>query len=199
MGHLEFLRTDINDAPWGWLMKRYKMISMMLLLLLISGCYLPMSGRVVDGETKQPIEGAVVLVEWTEEHGLGLTYHTVYKIAETETDKQGRFSLPGAYNPLVDQPCLVIYKQGYVAWRNDTVFPSFEKRRGYDVWEHGYEYKLERFKDGYSRDLHSSFMDTGLIGLDVEHAPKFEAAYGYELREGMREIEEKKNKLRGDK
>jgi hypothetical protein len=33
----------------------------------------------------------VVLVEWNEEHGLGLPYQTVYKIAETETDQQGKW------------------------------------------------------------------------------------------------------------
>ncbi len=159
------------------------------MLLLMSGCYLPMGGRVIDSETEQPIEGAVVLVEWNEAHGLGLTYHTVYKIAETETDKQGKFSLPGAYNPMIDEPYLVIYKQGYVAWRNDTVFPSFEKRKDYDVWQHGHVYKLERFKDGYSRFRHAMFMDTGIIGASYEKTPRFEEATTFENKAAGPEID----------
>lgn len=152
---------------------------------LLSGCYMGISGRVVDAETMQPLEGAVVLAEWLETHGFGLTSHTVYKIVETETDMNGRFSLPGAYNPMVDEPYLVIYKKGYVAWRNDDIFPGYEKRKDYDVWMHGYNYKLERYKEEYSRKKHSSFMSKGIIGSSLQKTPKFEAAYGYELSTGI--------------
>jgi len=180
---------------------RLKLFALMLLTICtFTGCYMPLTGRVIDAETQQPIDGAVVLVEWNEAHGLGLTYHTVYKIAETETDKKGRFSLPGAYSPFIDQPYLVIYKQGYVAWRNDNVFPGYEKRKDYDVWQHGYVYKLERFKDGYSRDKHSMFMDTGIIGSDMRKTPRYYTGLMYESKAGTEEVERKKrDKIRSDK
>jgi hypothetical protein len=168
-----------------------RFIALLLLLALVTtGCYFPISGRVIDAETQQPIEGAVVLVEWDEEHGLGFTYHTIYKIAETETNKEGKFSLPGAYSPLVDSPSLLIYKQGYVAWRNDTIFPSFEKRKDYDVWQYSYVYKLERFKEGDSRFKHSMFMHTGFGGASYERTPRFEDATTFENKAARPEVEQ---------
>ena len=164
--------------------------ALLILIIAVAGCYLPIRGSVIDAETQQPIEGAVVLVEWDEAHGLGLTYSTVYKIVETETDSKGRFALPGAYNPLVDSPSLIIYKRGYVAWRNDTIFPSFEKRKDYDVWQHGYVYKLERFKEGDSRFKHSMFMHTGFGGASYQRTPRFEDATTFENKAARPEIEQ---------
>lgn len=153
-----------------------------MMFLILSGCYLPLSGKVIDAETQQPIEGAVVLVEWSEIGGLpGLASHSVYKIAETETDSKGKFSLPGAYSIFVDKPSLVIYKQGYVAWRNMTVFPSGVLRKDYDVWQHGHRYKLERFKESYSRLQHFYFMQGGIMGSNGKRTPKFENSVSIEL------------------
>jgi len=172
---------------------------LLLLIIAIAGCYLPISGKVIDAETQQPIEGAVVLVEWNEAHGLGLTYHTVYKIVETATDKKGDFFLPGAYSPFVDPPYLVIYKQGYIAWRNDTIFPSFEKRKDYDVWRHNYVYRLEQFKESYSRFKHSMFMDTGIIGASYERTPRFEDATTFESKAARPETEKYRQEYEGRK
>jgi len=116
-------------------------------LLLLNGCYLPISGRVIDAETRQPIEGAAVFVEWMEEHGFGLTYHTVYKVAETETSNKGEFSLPGAYSPFVDPPRMVIYKNGYIVWNNEYKFPKWERRNDFS-WKRG-TFELEKFITRY--------------------------------------------------
>ena len=179
----------------------YRLWIICIALFALSGCYLPLGGRVIDAETQQPIEGAVVLVQWTTTHGFGFTYSTAYKIAETETNEKGEFTLPGAYNPFVDNPELVIYKQGYVGWRNDSVYIAKQNEKGkiesraarrtdYDVWVHGYVYKLERFKEGYSRSIHYLFLSGGLIGSDVGTTPKFSAGATYERHAAAPEWEE---------
>jgi len=52
-------------------MKTRFLTLILLTLACLSGCYFPISGQVIDAETLQPIEGAVVLVEWTKVRGLG--------------------------------------------------------------------------------------------------------------------------------
>lgn len=184
------------------------MIIVLLTFLALTGCYLPMSGRVIDAETNEPIEGAVVVVEWAIQHGFGLTYHTVYKIAETETDKKGRFSLPGAYNPFVDEPELVIYKRGYVVWSNRGFLTAKndengkiemvgEKRTDYDVWEHGYVYKLGLFKEGYSHYMNYQLMNPTMMGLDVSKTPHYLEAIRIEHQAAEPELEILRRKWRG--
>jgi len=176
-------KYDTWDTTSPKLLMNYRShIAVFIMTMMLTGCYLPISGWVIDAETQQPIEGAVVLVEWVETGGLpGLAFHTVYKIAETETDSKGKFSLPGAYSIFgVDRPVMVIYKQGYVAWRNMTVFPDGKLRKDYDVWQHGYRYKLERFKENYSRSHHFFFMGGSIMGLNGKRTPKFMNALSIE-------------------
>src|SRR3990172_685487 len=83
-------------------------------------------GKVVDAETKEPIEGAVVAVEWLKGHFFAGS--TVIDYQETLTGKNGDFSLPGiwVFNPwkrLTSDATLVIYKSGYYgidtgAWKD---------------------------------------------------------------------------------
>jgi len=183
-------------------------IVILLLLFTLTGCYLPLSGKVIDADTQQPIEGAIVLAQWTIQHGLGLTYHTVHKIVETETDKKGQFTLPGAYNVFVDQPELVIYKQGYIAWRNNAILiikkdeggkieTIGEKRTDYDVWEHGYVYKLEPFREGYSRYKNYLIMSLGIIDKEASKIPNYLKALTYEHQASEPELESTRRRERG--
>lgn len=154
-------------------------------ILLLSGCYLPMSGRVIDAETKQPIEGAVVLVEWTKTKGFGFTYTESYKVAETLSDKEGKFELPGCYSAFVNEPDLTIYKKGYVAWNNKIIFPLYDKRTDY-IWRSGYVFRLERFLQGYSRDQHTSFIHRA-INLGFGEKKLIVNAYDWEETEAFKE------------
>jgi hypothetical protein len=142
------------------------------ILFQLTGCYSGISGKVVDRVTGMPLEGAVVLAQWTKTHGMpGLTSHSVYKIEETETDKEGMFSLSGVYSPTVNRPVMVIYNRGYVPWRNDM---TFEKMETYDkvIWQDNLTYKLERWKEEYSKMRLDDFID---IGIDVSSKlPKFQ-------------------------
>ena len=76
----------------------------------------PYKGKVVDAETKEPIEEAVAMVYWNKRHFFAGS--TVIDYQETLTDKNGDFSLPGIWvlNPwkrLTSDAILTIYKSGY--------------------------------------------------------------------------------------
>jgi hypothetical protein len=129
---------------------------MLILLSLVSGCYLPMTGTVIDAETKVPIEGAVVLVEWTKTKGMGFTYTEPYKVAETLSDREGKFKLPGCICIATEDPDITIYKKGYVAWNNQYIYPSYAKRTNF-VWGTS-SYEISRIPVGFSKELHIAFI-----------------------------------------
>jgi hypothetical protein len=134
-------------------------IVLIALMILANGCQGAMTGIVADAETGKPIEGAIVLVEWTKKTGLGGFYSTSsYKVVEVITDKDGRFSVSGVLNPFVDEPDLTIYKKGYVAWNNQIIFPDYRNREGFE-WRDGFVFELKRFdEESFSYDELSSFI-----------------------------------------
>ncbi len=76
----------------------------------------PYQGQVVDVDTKEPIEGAVVFVSWRQSHFFGGS--TFIDAQETLTDKNGDFHLSGiwVFNPwrrLGSHAQMIIYKSGY--------------------------------------------------------------------------------------
>lgn len=81
----------------------------------------PFSGKIVDADTKAPIEGVVVLVEWNKKQLLADA--SIYLDAqETVTDKEGNFYLPGiwVFNPFhryTVYSIVTIFKSGYQAER----------------------------------------------------------------------------------
>lgn len=78
----------------------------------------PFRGKILDADTKEPIEGVVVFVEWRQIHFFAGS--TFYDAQETLTDKNGEFHIPGIWvlNPWrhfgVDA-ILIVYKSGYRA------------------------------------------------------------------------------------
>jgi len=162
------------------------------LLLLLNACYGGITGEVVDAETGNPIQGAVVLVEWDMTKGLGLSYTTRYKVFETVTNGNGRFTLQGVFNPFVNPPNLVIYKKRYVAWRENFIFPEYKKRKDFQ-WKSGTVYRLERFKRGYSHSKHTSFFLSGISSLGT--SSKLSQAYLWERQQAMKEEDLYRKKL----
>ncbi|GBE53868.1 hypothetical protein BMS3Bbin15_00014 [archaeon BMS3Bbin15] len=165
-----------------------------ILIFLTSGCYAWMTGIVVDAETGKPIDGAVVLVEWTYTSGkwMGLRSTSSYKVVERVTDKEGKFTVSGVFNPLVNPPTVVVYKKGYVAWRSDFIFPDYRKREEFQ-WKNNYMFKLERFKKIYSHSRHISFLSSSGLSLSstkLEHAHSWEIPYA---REEERLVRKKRN------
>lgn len=137
--------------------------------LVPSMAYADITGKVVDAETSEPIEGAVVLVEWTVTKGLlGMTNTESLKVVEAVTDQEGRFNIDDKvpepepdYRLMaiskVNPPEVTIYKRGYVAWNNEYIFPSYKKREDFK-WQTYNLYRLVRFKDEYDLDAHISFI-----------------------------------------
>ena len=144
--------------------------SVILLIALIiysQKIYFPIEGTVIDAETGKPIEGAVVLAEWTITKGIGLTYTDIYRIVEAITDKSGRFDTKVyVMNPFINKPELTIYKGGYVCWNNKFIFPSFKHRENFK-WKSNTTYELEQFKKEYSYKDHVifllGFLDTSVL------------------------------------
>ena len=122
--------------------------------------YFPIEGTVIDAETNQPVEGAVVLVEWsiTPTAWIGLPTTYSYKVIETVSDKSGKFKIKDyVLNPIVEKPDLAIYKAGYVCWSDRYIFPDNKERKDFK-WSDHYTFNLERFKPEYSYEKHTSFI-----------------------------------------
>jgi len=113
----------------------------LLLILLASSasCALtnkfgPYSGKVINAETKEPIEGAAVLaVFFTEEYGPAGAIIRFADAIETVTDKNGEFIIPAhrvtAFRPLQGWDkfgYFTIFKPGYGCYpRHSEVKPMF--------------------------------------------------------------------------
>ncbi len=150
------------------------------------GGYSSMVGTVVDAVTGLPIEGAVVLVEWTVEKGVpGMMVTERVKVTESITDKEGKVVLSGMSDPSVNPPLIVIYKLGYVAWRSDFIFPDYKKRKDFK-WGSEYVFGMEGFKKGYSHSRHISFFR---VDLSLDSSSKLEEAYKWERPMARKEEE----------
>jgi hypothetical protein len=169
-------------------------LAILLSLFIVTGCEGEITGIVVDAETGQPIEGAVILVEWTKQHGLGLTYTESYKVVEVVTNKEGKASISGVLSPFVDAPDVTVYKKGYVAWNNHFIFPDYKKRTDFK-WENNYVFKLEKFKPEYSYAKHISFIrEAHNFGMASEKKQLLNKAYEWETDNALEERLEKGRK-----
>lgn len=153
-----------------------------LFLFMMAGCEGEITGIVVDAETGQPIEGAVVLVNWSKTYGLGLTYSKTHEVFEALTDKDGKVTISGVYDPLVNPPSLTVYKKGYVAWNNEFIFPEWKRRTDFK-WVNNYVFKLEKFKTEYSYDKHTDFIASSIrVGASEKKQKMFNAIRWEQLK-----------------
>lgn len=101
----------------------FRMIMIVLFVLLISSYAYgvrydgPYKGRVIDADTREPIEGVVVLGIWSREHiSPGGAVHTFYDAMETVTDKNGDFEIKGLGLLVLSNVIpmdVLIFKAGY--------------------------------------------------------------------------------------
>lgn len=101
-----------------------------LTFILLTSCGLvggPVSGVVLDAETRQPIEGAYVVAQWSGSSSMSIAEsHTVCIYTDMAiTDGKGRFRIPMWFfeKPGVssDQFYIVIYQAGYEeVWPRDS-------------------------------------------------------------------------------
>ncbi|PJA83522.1 MAG: hypothetical protein CO147_01295 [Nitrospirae bacterium CG_4_9_14_3_um_filter_44_28] len=119
------------------------MLKMFLLLLIVltafTGCavvhtYGPYYGKVINSETKEPLEGVAVLaVYYTEQHGPAGSVKHYADAQETVTDKNGEFKIPAntatTFRPLQSfEPWawFAIFKPGYGCYpKHKGVKPMF--------------------------------------------------------------------------
>ena len=124
-------------------------------------------GKVIDAETKEPIEGAVVVVEYKKGTiGVPQAYYSVMEVKEALTDKNGDFHIP-SYTTII-QPLsiegyasFIIYKPGYAS------FPGYilgEKYRASAPLKH--KMSLDAIEEYFSRPLG----ETGEIKWDIGKA-----------------------------
>jgi hypothetical protein len=84
----------------------------------------PYEGKVIDADTKQPLEGVVVHGTWYKLHATpGGAVGEYYDSYEVLTDKNGEFSIPGKgflVLSRIDEMHLTIFKAGYKQWTNNS-------------------------------------------------------------------------------
>ncbi len=87
----------------------------------------PFDGRVIDGGSGKPVEGAAVVGSWSLRAGAGPSGPAGARVVSVDTDADGRYRigpLKGGVDAaaLVERFTLVIYKRGYLGWRSDVRF-----------------------------------------------------------------------------
>ena len=158
--------SPVHYVFFGGVMK----IFIVSLTILIIGVFFatiayaagPWKGKVIDAETKKPIEGAVVLAVWDRNYRTptgGSSYF--YEAKEVLTDKDGRFEIPSYITinllPLIsyiEGPTFTIFKPGYgdFTWHRvsppmELSLPAIEEFFLYETGtegEIGWDYKTEK-------------------------------------------------------
>ncbi len=169
-------------------MKKQIIFALLLMIFIVTGCSANskgISGTVVDAETRKPIEGAAVLVEWTRATGIGDKHTSSVKVVEKVTDKEGKFSVFGTLMPFVDPPDVTVYKKGYVAWSSRNIFPDYRNRTDFQRGV-AHTFRLEHFKHEYSYVEHTSFISSA-IRSTIGNKRKMKEAYYWEEIEASRE------------
>jgi hypothetical protein len=102
----------------------------------------PMEAKVIDADTKEPLEGVIVVAHWQLETGTaGGNYPAgQLMVMEAVTDKAGKFSFPG-FGPktvwdsfLIDKdPELLLFKSGYNYLRLTNPYDSTRELRTHSI------------------------------------------------------------------
>jgi hypothetical protein len=106
-----------------------KLIKLLFVAVILCGLYFLLftveyHGTVIDADTGQPIEGAIVVAEWIKVQPWGIAGSHTYtgKVKETLTDKQGKWTMLGPrgdwarkllFFPYLRSPEITVWKPGY--------------------------------------------------------------------------------------
>lgn len=171
-----------------------------ILCLPVYGCGMrtTIQVQVIDAETKQPIDNAVVLIYWLKP--ARFLFFIPYpgrddvELKETVSDKGGYFKMP-KYSNTSYEYYLTIYKKGHVCWNNREIFPSHEKRGDVQL-KNGMAIEMERFKDGHDRVDHAGFVQSYSVFREApglfDRAIEEETQLRRDAKKRRQEIEEKK-------
>ena len=97
----------------------------------------PFEGRVLDADSGQPLEGALVWCSWGFSRGMGAVAPYAARSASVRTNADGRYhinklrELPSGLSVRLSRLSLVVYQPGYVAYRQDRVFQPRLRRHGF--------------------------------------------------------------------
>lgn len=123
----------------------------------------PFKGRVVDAETKEPIEGAVIVAQYRVRTLYPIGWRSDRKdIQEALTDKKGEFLIPTRtmlISPLSfgDDTSFLIWKPGYGSYPNDYAFSIFPVKNIYVVKS------IKRDSKGNTLPIEQEKIDEGLV------------------------------------
>jgi len=170
------------------LVKGCRLLMVMVLFLTLPACAGSLTysaeaieARVIDADTKQPLEGVVVTANWQLEQGTvgGNVPVGQLMVMETVTDKEGRFSF-SAWGPKTaresflvnDDPQLLLFKSGYDYQRLNNPYSSDRELRlrpmRHSVWNKRV-IVMKAFKgtlDEYARQLSFFMTDVRFIEDD---------------------------------
>ncbi len=147
----------------------------------------PWKGTIIDTETKQPIQGAVVVAIWHKEYGGPVGPYTYFLDAkEVLSDAKGNFLVPKFWKlnalPLIrwfDGPRFEIFKPGYTAFPGrgldyfEKYFPQSPLRVDFDtlaeMFKRGVVVELMKLeaKDERGMNIPGSLDDVGAEKLPV--------------------------------
>jgi hypothetical protein len=120
-------------------------------------------GRVVDAETRQPIEGAAVAIKWYTDYPANQpTKRGTLDAVQAVSNDEGVFNIPEYPDK---QYILGVYKNGYVCWSSRDIFlmPPQKSRVGKNLkrkspqLSDGMEVELKPLDSDHPRDLHAGF------------------------------------------
>jgi hypothetical protein len=125
--------------------RQFQLFLLTAVFLVSTGCVSygrvdgPYEGKVIDAQTGQPIEGAVVFGVWNKAHpGAGGASHTYYDSCEVLTDSNGTFSIQGLGMLLlskIEEMNITIFKAGYEQLGQRTWHSLRLSKKGYIQWE----------------------------------------------------------------
>lgn len=146
----------------------------------------PWKAQVVDAETKQPLEGVVVLAMWTRHmRTFGGPSQEYYDSEEVLTDREGRFTITArsffSLNPLVffRGPGFLIFKPGY----GHPIWPGGMQR---EIWPEGnldsIVIEMPRLRTLKERREYLGVLRGGFLATPREKMPLLERAIAEERR-----------------
>lgn len=167
-------------------------LGLMTVIFIISGCAeepKTITGTVIDAETGHPVEGAVVLLEWTRSEGLpGLATTRSDKVMVATTGKDGKFTAEDVITVLADAPDVTVYKKGYVTWSSRIIFPDWRNRKDFK-WGKTDTFRIEQFRPEYSHDQHIAFISSAINSSLESDKGLFKKAYQWEESNASKEPE----------
>ena len=144
-----------------------KKISLILMIISLLGLALaflgtqqiyysdgPWSGRIMDAETKRPIEGAVVVAMWDKIYPtIVISYSSFFDASETLTDSTGNFVIPAFkainFTPFtrIRRPTFEIFKPGYsTAYTSDSPLTLVDHPTRAEMFKGGVVLELRKVK-----------------------------------------------------